>query len=62
MADGDYELICKDSYGDGWNGGYITINGKRYCGKDKHDKYNFRRGRDKSVYPVKIRTAGRHVK
>ena len=24
-------LSCKDSYGDGWNGGKITIQGKTYC-------------------------------
>ena len=26
-----YKLHCKDSYGDGWHGGYITIQGIRYC-------------------------------
>ena len=28
---GEYTLTCKDSYGDGWHGGYVTINGKNYC-------------------------------
>jgi hypothetical protein len=28
---GEYTLECKDSYGDGWHGGYIVINGNTYC-------------------------------
>ena len=28
---GDHILTCKDSYGDGWHGGYIEIQGERYC-------------------------------
>ena len=28
---GDFTLSCKDSYGDGWNGGYLEINGVKYC-------------------------------
>ena len=28
---GEYTLTCKDSYGDGWHGGYVTIQGKNYC-------------------------------
>ena len=28
---GDYELVCKDSFGDGWHGGYLEINGQPYC-------------------------------
>ena len=28
---GAYELVCKDSYGDGWHGGYIEIGGSKYC-------------------------------
>ena len=31
QAPGTMELECKDSYGDGWNGGYLEINGKEYC-------------------------------
>ena len=26
-----YKLHCKDTYGDGWHGGYITIQNTRYC-------------------------------
>jgi hypothetical protein len=29
---GDYELVCMDSYGDGWNMGYIVIEGMQFCG------------------------------
>ena len=37
---GDYELVCKCSYGDGWHGGYLEIDGNKYCeqftsGKEK---------------------------
>jgi hypothetical protein len=28
---GIYNLVCQDSYGDGWNGGYLTIQGKQVC-------------------------------
>ena len=28
---GVYTLSCKDSYGDGWHGGWITIKGETYC-------------------------------
>jgi hypothetical protein len=28
---GNYELVCKDSMGDGWEGGYLEINGQEYC-------------------------------
>ena len=27
----EYELICKDSFGDGWHGGYLEIDGTKYC-------------------------------
>ena len=26
-----YKIHCKDSYGDGWHGGFLTIDGKSYC-------------------------------
>ena len=26
-----YTLNCKDSYGDGWGGGYIKIGSTEYC-------------------------------
>ena len=28
---GDYNVVCKDSYGDGWHGGYVEIGDVRYC-------------------------------
>ena len=31
FAAGEYTVSCKDSYGDGWNGGYLEINGQKYC-------------------------------
>ena len=40
LSPGDHTLKCKDSYGDGWHGGFIEIGGERYCedftsGKEK---------------------------
>ena len=26
-----FDLKCKDSHGDGWNGAFITINGRKFC-------------------------------
>ena len=37
-----YILKCKDSYGDGWNGGFIKIQGTKYC-------KNFNSGTEKAV-------------
>ena len=31
LPPGEYTLTCKDSKGNGWHGGYVTINGKNYC-------------------------------
>ena len=31
LAPGKYTLDCNDSWGDGWNGGYLEIDGNRYC-------------------------------
>ena len=31
LAPGNYNLQCKDSYGDGWQGGYIEVDGIRHC-------------------------------
>ena len=31
LPPGNYTLECKDSYGDGWNGGYIEVDGVKYC-------------------------------
>ena len=33
---GDFTLSCKDSYYDGWDGGYLQIYGVKYC----HDFYS----------------------
>ena len=27
----EFVITCKDSYGDGWHGGYLVINGLKYC-------------------------------
>ena len=27
----NYNLICEDTYGDGWNGGSLSIQGSTYC-------------------------------
>ena len=37
---GTYELVCRDTYGDGWHGGYIEIGGISYCGDfaDGHEE------------------------
>ena len=31
LAAGNHKITCKDSYGDGWHGGYLEINGVKYC-------------------------------
>ena len=31
LSDGTYKLKCKDAWGDGWNGGFLEINGQKYC-------------------------------
>ena len=41
-------LTCSDTYGDGWHGGYILINGEKYC-------EDFKSGRTKTV-PIKFET------
>jgi len=40
---GSYELLCRCSYGDGWHGGYVEIQGKKYCknllsGREKREQ------------------------
>lgn len=30
---GTYEFVCKDSYGDGWNGGFMEVGGTQICGE-----------------------------
>ena len=42
LLKGEHTLTCKDSYGDGWHGGYLEIEGKKYC-KD------FTAGREKTA-------------
>ena len=27
----EFPITCKDTYGDGWHGGYLEINGETYC-------------------------------
>ena len=36
MPSGNYDLTCKDSGKDGWNGGHITIKSTRYCKEFGH--------------------------
>ena len=31
LLPGEYTLTCKDTYGDGWHGGFIEIQGTTYC-------------------------------
>ena len=31
LTAGVYTLKCQDSYGDGWHGGFIEIQGTKYC-------------------------------
>jgi len=40
-----YDLKCKDSYGDGWHGGYLEIDGNKYC-------ESFSDGEEKVVHVV----------
>ena len=42
LSSGEQTLTCKDGYGDGWHGGYIEIQGEKYC-------KNFRRGKQKKI-------------
>jgi len=37
LQPGPNTLTCTDSFGDGWNGGFITINGDKYC--EQFDDY-----------------------
>ena len=38
--DPDFQLTCIDKWGDGWNGAYLEINGKRYCQNLKSHEMN----------------------
>ena len=31
QPEGTHPVFCQDSYGDGWHGGYLEIDGKKYC-------------------------------
>ena len=31
LTSGEHTLTCKDSYGDGWHGGFMEIGGTKYC-------------------------------
>ena len=31
LTPGTYTLECMDSYGDGWHGGYIKVDGVKHC-------------------------------
>ena len=31
QTSGEYTLTCKDSNGDGWHGGFMEIEGNKYC-------------------------------
>jgi hypothetical protein len=44
LNDGAYTINCDDSYGDGWHGGYMTINGQTYCTgfwSGTHEEHDF---------------------
>ena len=49
---GNYRLYCYDSFGDGWHGGYIEIEGNKYCDSFSndydYDSYDY----DSSLYSV----------
>ena len=32
LLDGVYNLVCRDHASDGWKGGYLTIDGRKFCG------------------------------
>ena len=36
LKNGVYTLKCFDEAGDGWHGGFIVINGKKYCADFNH--------------------------
>ena len=31
LAEGEWPVTCSDSYGDGWHGGYLVIDGNKFC-------------------------------
>ena len=44
-----YILHCRDSYGDAWNGGYLTINGVEYCRNSGSDPWYYGSETDRKV-------------
>ena len=42
LAPGTYNMDCKCTWGDGWHGGYLEIDGVKYCD-------DFRTGHKKTV-------------
>ena len=47
LTKGEHNLTCKDRYGDGWHGGYLEIQGKKYC-------ENFKWGSEKTYFSIEI--------
>ena len=50
LAPGTHTLTCKDSYGDGWEGGYIEFQESKYCdgfisGYNENIQVNIQSGR-----------------
>ena len=37
LEEGMYELICEDSWGDGWEGGFLEIVGIEFCKDFRHN-------------------------
>ena len=52
LSPGSYNLKCKDSAGDGWQGGYIEVDGAIYCG-------SFTSGSEDTI-EMKIQGSGNH--
>ena len=57
LAPGTHTLTCKDSYGDGWEGGYIEIQESKYCdgfvsGGNENIQVNIESGRCASYFNV----------
>ena len=41
LSPDDYELSCDDSFGDGWHGGFIQMQEKKYC--EESFKFNLKK-------------------
>ena len=55
LSPGEYTLVCTDSYGDGWNGGQIIIQGVNYCD-------DFNDGSEKMVQVIITDGSGMSIK